>query len=373
MKSDKLKDYVAGALKTAGITINGNKPYDIRINNNAFYRRVVAEGDLALGESYMDGWWECDAIDEFINRILRGRLTAYVKKNWVLIWHGIKSRIFNLQKSSRAFQVGEEHYDLGNDLFETMLDKQMVYTCGYWKNAKNLDEAQVAKMDLISRKIGLQARMSVLDIGCGFGAFAKYAAEKFGASVTGITVSRQQAALASDRCKGLPVEIRLEDYRDTKGQFDRVISVGTFEHMGYKNYRLFMQKVFECLADSGIACLHTIGGNFSSTTTNAWMAKYIFPNGMIPSIAQIGKSMEHLFVMEDWQNFGEYYDRTLMAWYRNFREAWPELKKKYDERFRKMWEYYLLSCAGGFRARHLQLWQIVMTKPGLQQPNCRLG
>ncbi len=373
MESKQLKDYVARALKKAGITINGNEPYDIKIKNDNFFQRVLAEGELGLGESYMDGWWDCDAPDELIARALQSRLAEYVKKNWNLIWHAMKSRLFNLQKISNAFQVGINHYDLGNDIFKAMLDDKMVYTCGYWKESDNLDDAQVAKLDLICRKIDLQKGMKVLDIGCGFGGFARYAAEEYGASVTGITISKEQAKLASERCAGLPVKIRLEDYRRTTGRFDRVISVGTYEHMGYKNYRTYMRKVFDLMNDDGIAFLHTIGGNCSSTTANAWVTKYIFPNGMIPSIAQIGRAMEHLFVMEDWHNFGEYYDKTLMAWHGNFKNAWPKLKKRYSNRFYRMWEFYLLSSAGAFRARHLQLWQIVMTKRGLPQPNCRVS
>ena len=372
MEDKNMKAYVISALKTAGITINGDKPYDIKIRNDSFYQRLLADGALGLGESYMDKWWECDSVDELINKALRSRLSDYLKQNWELFWHYLKARILNLQAKSRAFQVGEIHYDLGNDLFKAMLDKKMIYTCGYWKTADNLDDAQVAKLELICRKIGLKPKMTLLDIGCGFGGFARYAAEEYGAHVTGITVSKQQARLAWDRCAGLPVEIRLEDYRQTTGRFDRVISVGTFEHMGYKNYRTYMQKVHDLLADDGIAFLHTIGGNQSKTTVNPWTTKYIFPNGMIPSISQIGKAMEGLFVMEDWHNFGEDYDKTIIAWHANIKKRWSELKNSYGERFCRMWEYYLLSSAGAFRSRTLQLWQIVMTKTGMPQPDCRI-
>jgi len=373
MKHTNCREEVVEVLQTAGITLNGNKPYDLRVQNSAFYERVLAEGEMGFGESYMDEWWECDALDKLINIILRSNLADYVKQNWSMIWHSLRSRIFNLQKLSRAFQVGESHYDIGNDLFKAMLDDNMVYTCGYWKDTDSLADAQVAKMDLICRKIGLVSGMRVLDIGCGFGGFAKYAAEKFGVHVTGITISKEQAKLACERCSGLSVDIQLHDYRQIFGQFDRIISIGTFEHMGYKNYRTYMQKIYDLLTENGMTLLHTIGGNIKSTTTNPWTAKYIFTNGMIPSIAQIGKAMEGLFVMEDWQNFGEDYDKTLMAWHVNFKRAWPELKRKYSNRFYRMWEYYLLSCAGAFRARELQLWQIVMTKKGMSQPTCRIS
>ena len=272
-----------------------------------------------------------------------------------------------------AFEVGERHYDLGNDLYQAMLDKRMNYTCGYWKDAATLDEAQEAKLDLVCRKIGLQPGMRVLELGCGWGSFAKYAAEKYGAEVLGVTVSKEQVALGMEQCQGLPVELRLQDYREVEGTYDAVISIGVMEHVGYKNYRTYMQVVDRCLKEDGIAFVHTIGGNRSATSSDPWTNKYIFPNGMLPSIAQLGAAMEGLFVMEDWHNFGPHYDRTLMAWHANFEAAWPELKANYDERFYRMWRYYLLSCAGGFRSRNNQLWQIVMTRTGTPQPDCRVS
>jgi cyclopropane-fatty-acyl-phospholipid synthase len=248
----------------------------------------------------------------------------------------------------------------------------MLYTCGYWAAVDNLDAAQEAKLDLVCRKINLEPGMTVLDLGCGYGSFAKYAAQRFGARVTGVTVSKEQVELGAELCRGLPVELRLEDYRQVTGKYDRVISIGILEHVGYKNYRTYMQKVDQCLKDDGIAFIHTIGNNVSSITSNPWTTKYIFPNGMLPSIAQIARAMEGLFVMEDWHNFGQHYDKTLMAWHANFEAAWPEFKAKYGERFYRMFRFYLLSSAGAFRARSIQLWQIVMTKPGRDCPDCRI-
>ncbi len=372
MRANQAKIIVQELLEEAGITCNGDKPFDILVDNENFYDRVLREGALALGESYMDKWWDCDALDEFFNKILRANLEEQVKKNWKLAWHLLKSRLFNLQSIRRSYQVGKQHYDIGNDVYQVMLDKRMVYTCGYWKDADNLDDAQEAKLDLVCRKINLQPGMKVLDLGCGFGSFVKFAAEKYGASVIGVTVSKEQVKLGREMCKGLPVDIRLDDYRNVSGQFDRVISIGILEHVGYKNYRTYMEKVNSTLKDNGIAFIHTIGSNISNTTCNQWLAKYIFPNGMLPSIAQIGKAMEGLFVMEDWHNFGEDYDKTLMAWYNNLEAAWPQLREKYGDRFYRMFRYYLLSCAGAFRARDIQLWQIVMTKTGSPQPECRM-
>lgn len=373
MKINSAEIIVRNLFDLAGITINGDNPYDIHIHNDQFYKRILCDGALGLGESYMDGWWDCQAIDQFIDKVLKADLESKIKTTWKMALHVLKARLFNLQKVSRAFQVGEKHYDLGNDLYEAMLDKRLNYTCGYWKNANNLDEAQEAKLDLVCKKINLKSGMKILDLGCGWGSFAKYAAENYGAEITGVTVSKRQVELGRELCKGLPIDLRLEDYRNVSGQYDRVISIGIMEHVGYKNYHTYMNVVDRCMKDSGMAFIHTIGRNESSTNSNVWTEKYIFPNNMLPSIAQLGKAMEGLFIMEDWHNIGPDYDKTLMAWFDNFNKAWPRLKDKYGERFYRMWRYYLLSCAGGFRARDSQLWQIVMTRAGTIQPNCRIS
>jgi cyclopropane-fatty-acyl-phospholipid synthase len=364
--------FIRDLLSQADITTNGNRPWDIQVHNKHFYDRVLRDAALGLGESYMDGWWDCDEIDVLIDRILRADLERKVRGSWRIKLYYLRSRIFNLQNRTRSFQVGQKHYDLGNDLYRAMLDKRMNYTCGYWKNAGNLDDAQEAKLDLVCKKINVQPGMRILELGCGWGSFAKYVAEKYDAHVLGVTVAKEQVELGMQLCKGLPVELRLLDYREVSGQYDAVVSIGIMEHVGYRNYRTYMEVTNRCLKDDGIAFIHTIGGNRSVTTTNPWTEKYIFPNSMLPSIAQLGNAMEGLFVMEDWHNFGPDYDKTLMAWYRNFENAWEELKHLYDERFRRMWRFYLLSSAGGFRSRGTQLWQVVMTKPGTKQPCCRI-
>jgi len=355
---------VQDILKPAGITVNGKKPYDVKVNNPAFYKRVLAGGSLALGEAYMDGWWDCKQLDEFISRVLAAELDKKIRSPEV-IWNVIKAKLTNVQSISKSKIVGKKHYDIGNELYTQMLDKNMVYSCGYWKNAKSLDKAQEAKLDLICRKIGLKKGMTVLDIGCGWGSFAKFAAKKYKVKVTGVTISAEQEKLAKERCKGLPIEIRLQDYRKIKETFDRVISIGMFEHVGYKNYKTYMKVVHRCLKDGGLTLLHTIAGNSSVTTTDPWIEKYIFPNSMLPSAKQITTACEGLFVLEDWHSFGPDYDKTLMEWYKKFVKSWPKLKKKYDERFYRMWEFYLLSCAGSFRSRKNQLWQIVLSKNGV--------
>jgi cyclopropane-fatty-acyl-phospholipid synthase len=364
---------ISELLSAADITINGGRPWDIQVHDERFYQRVMSETELGFGEAYMDGWWDCEALDECVRRINTAHLEQKLKENWKLLWHVTRNRLFNRQNRSRAAQVAEQHYDLGNDLYQAMLDARLNYTCAYWKHADTLDEAQEAKLDLVCRKINLTAGMTVLELGCGWGSFAKYAAEKYGAKVVGVNISTEQVQLARELCAGLPVEIRQQDYREVEGEYDAVISLGILEHVGYKNYRTYMEVVNRCLKEDGIALIHTIGRNTSGTFTNRWLDRYIFPNGMLPSIAQIASAMEGLFVMEDWHNFGPDYDTTLLAWYDNFERAWPQLRAKYGDRFYRMWRFYLLGCAGSFRARSQQLWHIVMTKPGREQPDCRVS
>lgn len=313
----------------------------------------------------MAGWWDCANLDDFFYRILPTGAEDRFKSNITFLIHLSRCILMNSGCRSRAFHVGEKHYDIGNELYRKMLDKRMVYSCGYWKVADNLDDAQEAKLDLICRKLALQDGDRVLDIGCGWGSFAKYATEKYGVEVVGITVSKEQADLARKLCAGLPVEIRLQDYRNIDEKFDHIVSVGMFEHAGYKNYRTYMETVHKCLKDDGLFLLHTIGSDRSQKNSEPWFDKYIFPNYHIPSVKQIGAAIEGLFVAEDWHNFGFYYDPTLMSWFRNFAGNWDSLRETYDERFYRMWKYYLLSCAGTFRSRCMQVWQIVLSKKGV--------
>ena len=368
---------VERSFKIADIRINGNRPWDIQVHHEGLYRRAIAQGSLGLGEAYMDGWWDCEGLDEAFCRVLRAEMEGRFRFTFPFIFplfiSVLKAKFLNLQHQSNAFKVGEHHYDIGNDLYRCMLDKRMVYTCAYWENAKGLDEAQEAKLDLVCRKLQLTKGMHVLDIGCGWGSFAKYAAEQYGVKVTGITISRQQFKLAQETCRGLPIDLHLKDYRDVSGTFDRIVSLGMFEHVGPKNYRTYMQVVHSCLKEEGLFLLQTIGSRKLTTSFDPWLDKYIFPHAMIPSISQIGQSHEGLLIMEDWQNFGAYYDQTLMAWFNNFDSNWPRLKSHYDGRFYRMWRYYLLSCAGLFRSRRQQLWQIVFSKYGVSKGYRRIS
>ncbi len=349
-------------LSYAGIVINGKNDYDIQITDDRFYHAVFSKGELGFGESYMNGWWNCKKIDELVARILKAHLDRRVKNNFSAIALGIEARLFDLQSKHRAFIVGKEHYDLDNRLFELMLDKTMSYSCAYFTGDESLDAAQEHKLELICKKLDLKRGMKLLDIGSGWGGLAKYAAVNYGVQVTGVTISKRQFSFAKSFCRDLPVDFILEDYRDIKGKYDRIVSVGMFEHVGYKNYKTFMKVVNRSLKNDGLFLLHTIGSNISTASAGAWTQKYIFPNGMLPSIKQIGSSMEGIFIMENWDNIGINYYKTLMHWYDNFTKNWNKISDVYDDRFYRMWTFYLLSSAGGFKARENQVWQILVSK-----------
>ncbi|QDY41793.1 cyclopropane fatty acyl phospholipid synthase [Candidatus Pantoea soli] len=349
-------------LERADIHINGTRPWDIQVKHPDFFKRVLQEGSLGLGESYMDGWWECERLDMFFHRALKHHLDKQLPHHFKDTLRIAAARLTNLQSKKRAWIVGKEHYDLGNDLFALMLDPFMQYSCGYWKSAETLEQAQQAKLDMICRKLQLAPGMTLLDIGCGWGGLAEFAARHYGVKVHGVTISAEQQRMAQQRCAGLDVTILLQDYRDLNQQFDRIVSVGMFEHVGPKNYATYFDVVDRNLKPDGLFLLHTIGAIRTDMNVDPWIDKYIFPNGCLPSVRQIADASESHFIMEDWHNFGADYDTTLMAWHTRFQAAWPQLAEKYGERFKRMFTYYLNACAGAFRARDIQLWQVVFSR-----------
>jgi len=363
-----LKRYVIYRLESNGIIVNGDQPHDIKVKDERMYLRLCQDLSLGFGEAYMDGWWDSDRVDELMCRMLKNGLYYELMYPWNRLINYIQFELFNLQTSARAFQIGEQHYDQGNALFESFLDPTMNYSCGYWKDAKDLNEAQIHKMDLIGRKLKLQPGMRVLDIGCGWGGLCKYLAQNFGVECVGITVSKEGADVAQERCKGLPVDIRVQDYREVTEKFDRIVSVGMFEHVGRRNYRTFFDVCQRCLPDHGLFLLHTIAVDSKEVPSiEPWFNTYIFPNGILPNPRNITDSIEDLFTIEDWHNFGDSYDKTLQAWHANFVKNWPTIEHMFKDpaRFYRMWTYYLQISAGGFRSRKYQLWQIALSKKGI--------
>ena len=361
----------------AGIEIGGHAPGDIRVHDQRFYERVLRDASVGFGEAYMEDWWETDALDVTIDKIMRANLKQKITGSWRMRALTVKAVMLNLQAKARAGASIEAHYDIGNDLYTRMLDERMVYTCAYWDKAKTLTEAQEHKLDLVCRKLGLEPGMKVLDLGCGWGGLASWAAEKYGCTVLGVTLSKDQVSLGNElwgpKGKKLDVELRLCDYRNVSGTFDRVVSIGMMEHVGPKNHRMMMETIDRCLKPEGVALVHTIANNRSLRHGTPFIEKYIFPNAVAPSLAQIGRAMEGLFVCEDLHNIGPDYDPTLMAWWENFDRTYSEISHRYDRKFYQMWKFYLLAAAGASRSRDGQLYQVVMTKTGRKQPYCRIS
>jgi cyclopropane-fatty-acyl-phospholipid synthase len=352
----------------ADVEIGGAHPWDLQVHDERLYPRVLAEGTLGAGESYMDGWWDAEQLDEFFARVHRARLDREIR-NFSTLLQVFLSRLANRQNRRRSRQVAEQHYDLSTRLYEAMLGPTMQYTCAYYGvdgAETELDAAQRAKLALIADKLHLEPGMRVLELGGGFGELARYLAAEHGCEVVSYNISAQQVRYARRLCEGLPVDIRQQDYREVAAEqrsYDRVVSIGLMEHVGPKNYRGFFRLIKARLQAGGLALVHTIGGNVSRTMADPWISRYIFPGGVIPSEAQLTRAKEDLLVLEDWHNFGPDYDRTLMAWEANFLAAWPELavSEDLDERFYRMWRYYLNCSAGAFRARGLNLWQLVLS------------
>lgn len=365
------KHVINELLSMADVQINGSRPWDLQVHDERLFKRVISHHSLGLGEAYMDGWWSAEQLDAFIAKVLGAKLDEKLKKNLKLAGQAILANVVNFQTKTLSKKVADVHYNLDNHLYGMMLGRTMSYTCAYWKRAKTLDTAQDHKHDLICNKLNLQPGDKVLELGCGWGGFAEHAAKKYGVEMTSINISKEQVKYGRQRCKDLPVTFHLCDYRDIhtynpKGKvFDKVVSIGMCEHVGWRNYRTFMEIAAKQLSDHGLFLLHTIGGNHVKNTIEPWHGKYIFPHGMLPAAQQLAAAIQGLFIMEDWHNFGAYYDKTLMAWYDNFTANWDVLSKQYDERFYRMWSYYLQSCAGMFRARDAQLWQLVMSKDGV--------
>ena len=360
---------VAELLQACGININGDQPWDIRVHNPRFFDRVLSEGSLGLGESYMEGWWDCPALDELVARGLSSEIYQHINFNSTLLFEVLKSKLLNLQTRVRSKQVAKVHYNLDNDLYQTMLGPSMAYTCGYWLNADNLDDAQYRKYDLICRKLALASGERLLEFGCGWGGFAKFAAEHYGVEVVAVNIAEEQIAFARSQAQGLPIEYCLSDYRDSDRynpsgrKFDKVVSIGLCEHIGYKNYSVFLDKAVEAMKEDGLFLLHTIGSNVSTTHIEPWHGKYIFPGGVCPSLSQIVKSIEKTgLIVADTETLIRHYDKTLISWLERFMAKRDLVKDMFDEKFVKMWSFYLASCAAAFRYRDLVVFQLQIVK-----------
>lgn len=362
------REKIGGLLAIADIQIDGTRPWDLQVNNDALFARTISDGSLGLGESYMDGWWECGQLDEFFSRLLSAELSKQVT-TWADRWFFVSNFLLNKQIGHNLSKAGAEHYNRGNDLYQRMLDKRMIYTCGYWQDAENLDQAQEHKLELVAKKLKLEPGMRVLDIGCGWGGSAAYLADRHGVDVVGISISQQQIEHARAQHTSEQVEFRLQDFRLIDEKFDRIYSLGMFEHVGFKNYADYFAMVERSLDDKGLFLLHTIGHRKTSRKVDPWINRYVFPNSILPSAELICHHSAGRLNLEDWHNFGLDYHRTLLAWSDNCQAAWQDLPA-YDEKFQRLWHYFLMCSAGAFKAQRNHLWQIVFSKGQLSSPYC---
>jgi cyclopropane-fatty-acyl-phospholipid synthase len=356
------KTLAEGLLEKADIRIHGERPWDMQVKNERVFRRVMGHQSLGLGEAYQDGDWECDDLSGFFCRILSSNISKELPVSLDLATTALKARLQNRQSPALVKQAAEVHYDLPAAFFKRMYaDSRITGSCGYWKDATTLEEAQVAKLDLVSDKAYLEPGQLVWDIGCGWGAWMSRAAETRGVRCVGVTISKEQAAYGSERYAHLPIEFRVEDYRAFRGKVDRIVSMGMFEHVGHKNYREYFECARRAIHDDGLFVLHTIWADKPESHIDPWLDKYIFPNGVIPTIGQIATATHGLFKVLDVHNFGPYYDLTLMAWSKALEEHKAWVVAELGETMYRTQQYYLLQCAGGFRAGIISVGQLVLT------------
>lgn len=329
------------------------------------WNRFLKEGLFGLGEEYIKGNWQVERLDELIVHLIENYAHTQSKWNIRILAYLAHSVLFNPQSGRGAFVVGERHYDLGNDLYRAMLDSSMSYTCGVWRGGQSLEDAQRMKLRTICEKLELSPGMRVLDIGCGWGNFAELAAQEYGARVVGLTISKEQAQFARERCKDLPVEIRLQDYREFSEPVDRVVSIEMIEAVGRKNLGRFYDTITRSLAPGGLFVLQAISAESFNSRSNVfldqyvlWLLRHIFPNGYLPRPSDLVGPLTKGFSVEHQESFGHDYARTLLAWKENFDRNWPSLKAKYGERFWRIWQYYLQGCRAFFLTGRCNVYQL---------------
>jgi len=348
----------------------GGQPVAVHFITKSAQRRVLFNPELGLGEAFMNGEFvvENGTIADVLAVLLNQpeALPRWIKPNWWLRYMTRYFTQFNLRSRSRNNVA--HHYDLDGRLYALFLDADRQYSCAYFETPDtSLDDAQLAKKRHIAAKLLVQRGHRVLDIGCGWGGLDLYLAEVAGANVTGITLSSEQLQVANARAaeKHLTQQTKflLEDYRDVVGPFDRIVSVGMFEHVGVKFYDTYFQRCAEQLADDGVMLLHSIGRSEGPDSTNPWIAKYIFPGGYIPALSEVLRAIERAGLLVcDIEILRLHYAETLKAWRERFMARREEAVRLYDERFALMWEFYLAACEMTFRWQNMMNIQIQLTK-----------
>jgi cyclopropane-fatty-acyl-phospholipid synthase len=347
-------------------------PVAIRFTTPAAERAILLDPELRFGEAYMDGGVVveqgsiADVLALALGQDHEGKPPTWARPQWWLRY--LRRRLGQFNRQPRARRNVAHHYDLDGRLYALFLDADRQYSCAYFENPEqSLDDAQLAKKRHLAAKLLLAPGQRVLDIGCGWGGLALYLAELAGARVTGITLSEQQHALAGGRAaeRGLAgkVEFRLADYRDVTGTFDRIVSVGMFEHVGVGFYDAFFRKCRALLPEDGVMLLHSIGRSEGPNVTNPWIAKYIFPGGYIPALSEVLPAVERAgLLVNDIEILRLHYAETLKAWRARFLVHCEEAERLYDARFVRMWEFYLAAAEMAFRQQAMMVFQLQLTR-----------
>jgi cyclopropane-fatty-acyl-phospholipid synthase len=348
------------------------EPVAVRFMTRAAQWGMLLDPELKVGEAYMDGTllMERGSIADFLHLAMSqdrsGKPPRWARLQWLLryLWR----RLAQFNPRNRARRNVAHHYDLDKQLYTLFLDADRQYSCAYFENAEqSLDDAQLAKRRHVVAKLLVNRLQRVLDIGSGWGGMGLYLAEIAGARVTGVTLSDEQLAVSRSRAEerglGDRVEFRLQDYRDISERFDRIVSVGMFEHVGVGYYDVFFRKCAEVLSDDGVMLLHSIGRSEGPGITNPWINKYIFPGGYIPALSEVLPAIERAgFLVTDIEILRLHYAETLKQWRERFLAHRDDLPKSYDERFVRMWEFYLAASEMAFREQNLMVFQLQLTK-----------
>ncbi|MBH8577586.1 class I SAM-dependent methyltransferase [Nostocaceae cyanobacterium CENA369] len=354
---------------------DSEEPLHLNIHNDNTYNRILTFGTLGFCEAYMDGWWdeENNNLVELIGLLYRSNVSSKARNQvtialaFKIITQRLRTLPILIQNSRKNVQ---HHYDLGNDFYQNFLDSTMTYSCGYrLREADSLEQMQLQKYELICQKLALQPGESLIDIGCGWGGMLIYAAEHYGISGTGITLSVEQAKLAQEQIEyrglGDRIKIIIADYREVQGQFNKFVSIGMFEHVGKGNFATFMQKASRLLTANGVGLLHTIVTQ-SNERNGAWVDKYIFPGGYAPQLHELTQELwAAKLSVAHCENLKPHYAETLKRWANNFvsnRAKIASLNQTYDERFLRMWYLYLQSFEASFRYGGLHVYQILFYK-----------
>ncbi len=354
---------VERALRRADVRIDGDRPHDIRVLDPRFYGDVLRRGSLGFGECYVRRWWDADDVEELAFRLIRSGVYS-LSSAVPGLPRDLRDMFANQQTRRLATRVADEHYSMGNDVFFAFLGGVRNYSCGIFDGDADLDAAQTRKLAKISSLLDLRPGERLLDVGGGWGELSRHAAAAHGCEVTHVNLSDEQIRHASALCTDLSVRVEKRDWRDVEGRFDKIAVIAMLTHVGPKNYRRFMQRMHDRLEPGGLMLIETVGTRHAAVRCEAWLDKYIFPGGVVPTRRQILGAADGLFDETRFESSGEHYVQTLRCWQENFERNWTDLSSRYDEERRRIFNYFFQSIGGAFRAGYVDHWHILLRRTG---------